>query len=147
MQLALLKRIGRHPPLEHIYALLPWSKPKKMDEETFMNTHHPKSRASFGGRSESGGKSKWPRADKAQRAFKMRNRKFTRSGYLALAQAEVLAGDIVGAEHYYQHPPNIISDRCHRIQERHRKRSSRHQLAVRAGRRNACTASTSLKQK
>jgi hypothetical protein len=66
--------------------------------KTIMNTRQPKSAAAYGARSKrwesnrAGGKSNG--SQNAQRSYER---------YLALAQAEVLAGDIVGAEYYYQH--------------------------------------------
>ena len=63
-----------------------------------MNTHQSKPRASFSARSKrwesNGARDKPKGSQNAQRSYER---------YLALAQAEVLAGDIVGAEHYYQH--------------------------------------------
>jgi Domain of unknown function (DUF4167) len=63
-----------------------------------MNTHQLKSRASYVARSKrwesNGARDKPKGSQNAQKSYER---------YLALAQAEVLAGDIVGAEHYYQH--------------------------------------------
>ena len=69
------------------------SGPKEM-----MNTHRPKSARPFANRSKqwtSKGARPEPRGSQnAQRNYER---------YLALAQAQVQAGDIVGAENYYQH--------------------------------------------
>ena len=63
-----------------------------------MNTRQPRSVASFGVRSarrgSNGTHDKPKGAQNAQRNYER---------YLALAQAEVRAGDIVAAENYYQH--------------------------------------------
>ena len=66
--------------------------------KTTMNTHQSKSAASFGARSKrwesNGARDKPKSSQNAQRSYER---------YMALAQAEVLAGNIVGAENYYQH--------------------------------------------
>jgi hypothetical protein len=66
--------------------------------KTIMNTHQSKSTTSFGARSKrwksNGARDKPKDSQNAQRNYER---------YLALAQAEILAGDIVGAEYYYQH--------------------------------------------
>ena len=66
--------------------------------KTTMNTRQNKSASSFGDRPK-----RWESTgvhDKPK-GFQIAQRSYER--YLALAQAEVLAGDIVGAENYYQH--------------------------------------------
>ena len=71
--------------------------------KTMTNTHRPKSARPFANRSK-----QWtsnvarlePRASQnAQRSYER---------YLALAQAQVQAGDIVGAENYYQHAEHFF---------------------------------------
>ncbi len=66
--------------------------------KTMMNTHRPKSARPFANRSKqwtSNGTRPEPRnSGNAQRNYER---------YLALAQAQAQAGDIVGAENYYQH--------------------------------------------
>ena len=65
---------------------------------TIMNTHQPKSNASLGARSKRWGSNA---AREKPRGSQNAQRSYER--YLALARAEVQAGDIVGAENYYQH--------------------------------------------
>jgi Domain of unknown function (DUF4167) len=66
--------------------------------KTMMNKHRPKSARPFANRSKqwtSNGAQPQPRGPgNAQRNYER---------YLALAQAQAQAGDIVGAENYYQH--------------------------------------------
>jgi hypothetical protein len=63
-----------------------------------MNTHRPKSRTPF-----AVGSKRWtssttrPKSDGSQNAQRSYER------YLALAQAQAQAGDLIGAENYYQH--------------------------------------------
>ena len=63
-----------------------------------MNAHQLKSRASFSGHSK-----RWESHGARDKPKGPQNAQKSYERYLALAQAEVLAGDIVGAEHYYQH--------------------------------------------
>jgi len=64
----------------------------------FMNTRPPKSATPFAARSRrwqsNGARGRPHGSENAQRSYER---------YLALAQAQILAGDIVGAENYYQH--------------------------------------------
>lgn len=66
--------------------------------KTFMNTRQPKSGASFGARSK-----RWESNAAREKPRGSQNAQSSYERYLALAQAEVLVGDIVGAEYYYQH--------------------------------------------
>ena len=65
---------------------------------TMINTRPSRSSSSFNNRprkpESNAGRQKPQNFQNAQRSYER---------YLALAQAEVLAGDIVGAENYYQH--------------------------------------------
>ena len=63
---------------------------------TIMNTRQPKSTKSFAARKrwESAPRGKPNGSQNAQRSYER---------YLALAETQVRAGDIVGAENYYQH--------------------------------------------
>ena len=66
--------------------------------KTMINTRQSRSSQSYDGRprkrESNTGREKPQNFQNAQRSYER---------YLALAQAEVLAGDIVGAENYYQH--------------------------------------------
>jgi hypothetical protein len=66
--------------------------------KTMRNTHRPKSARSFANRSKQWtshvARTEPRRSQNAQRSYER---------YLALAQAQAQAGDIVGAENYYQH--------------------------------------------
>ncbi len=65
---------------------------------TTMNTHRPKSARRFAHRS------KQPTSNVARPAPRgSQNAQRSYERYLALAQAQAQAGDIVGAENYYQH--------------------------------------------
>jgi hypothetical protein len=66
--------------------------------KTMMNTHRPKSARPFADRPK-----RWTSnvARPEPRGSQNAQRSYER--YLALAQAQVQAGDIVGAENYYQH--------------------------------------------
>ena len=64
---------------------------------TIMNSHHPIAARSFANRSKRG----TPNARPEPRGSQNAQRNYER--YLALAQAQAQAGDIVGAENYYQH--------------------------------------------
>ena len=66
--------------------------------KTTMNTHRPKSARPFANRSR-----QWTSnvARPEPRGYQNAQRSYER--YLALAQAQVQAGDIIGAENYYQH--------------------------------------------
>ena len=63
-----------------------------------MNSRQPRSNASYGARPK-----RWEQngARDNQRGSQNAQRSYER--YMALAQAEVQAGDIVGAENYFQH--------------------------------------------
>ncbi len=65
---------------------------------TPMNTRQHKSAASFGGRPK-----RWESNDARDKPNGSQNAQRSYERYLALAQAQVLTGDIVGAEYYYQH--------------------------------------------
>ena len=66
--------------------------------KTVMRTHQRKSAAAFVARSKrwtsSAARPEWKDSQNAQRSYER---------YLALAQAESLSGNMVGAENYYQH--------------------------------------------
>jgi Domain of unknown function (DUF4167) len=68
--------------------------------ETTMNMRSARPAASFAGRPKSGGDRLKPRY--SQNARKNYQR------YLALARAEALIGDMVGAENYYQHAEHYL---------------------------------------
>jgi hypothetical protein len=66
--------------------------------KTVMSTRQPKPAASFVARSKrwtsSAARPEWKGSQNAQRSYER---------YLALAQAESLSGNMIGAENYYQH--------------------------------------------
>ena len=62
-----------------------------------MNTRQPKSAASFAARKQ------WESNRSRDRSNGSQNAQRSYERYLALAETQVRAGDIVGAENYYQH--------------------------------------------
>jgi hypothetical protein len=72
--------------------------PKTVISKTVMRPRQPEPVASFAGRSRrrtsSAGRPESKGSQNAQRSYER---------YLALAQAEALSGDMIGAENYYQH--------------------------------------------
>lgn len=64
---------------------------------TIMNTRHPKSAASFVARK------RWESNTPRDKPNGSQNAQRSYERYLALAEAQARAGDIVGAENYYQH--------------------------------------------
>ena len=65
---------------------------------TIMNSHRPKSARSFADRSK-----QWTSNVGRQDPRGSQNAQRSYERYLALAKAQAQAGDIVGAENYYQH--------------------------------------------
>jgi hypothetical protein len=68
-----------------------------------MNTRHPRSTASFVARPK-----RWESNAVRNSPNGSQNAQRNYERYLALAQAEVLAGDTVGAENYYQHAEHFF---------------------------------------
>ena len=64
---------------------------------TIMNARQPKSAASFAARK------RWESNTPRDKPNGSQNAQRNYERYLALAEAQVRAGDIVGAENYYQH--------------------------------------------
>jgi hypothetical protein len=92
-------------------------------QKTMMNTHRPKSARPFANRSNQ----RKPNVSRSEpRGSQNAQKSYER--YLALAQVQAQAGDIVGAA--TTSTPNIISDRCPPT-ERHR-RIRRKAMACRA---------------
>ena len=83
--------------------------------KTNMNTRQPRPAASFAGRSK-----RWSSNAARPEQNGSHNARRNYERYLALAQAEAQSGNTVAAENYYQ-TPNIISDRCPRTEERHKR--------------------------
>lgn len=69
---------------------------------TIMNTRQPKSAASFVARKRWGSNSARDKPNGSQNARR------SYEHYLALAEAQVRAGDIIGAENYYQHAEHYL---------------------------------------
>lgn len=68
------------------------------DLKTIMNTQQSKSTTSFGSRSK-----RWNSNAARNKPNASQNARRSYERYLALAQAEIHAGDVVAAEYYYQH--------------------------------------------
>lgn len=66
--------------------------------KTRMNTRQPKPATSFASRSK-----RWTSSVARPELKGSQNAQKSYERYLALARAEALAGDVVGAENYYQH--------------------------------------------
>ena len=67
-------------------------------QKTMMNTHRPKSARPFANRS-----NQWKPNVARSEPRGSQNAQKSYERYLSLAQAQAQAGDIVGAENYYQH--------------------------------------------
>jgi hypothetical protein len=67
-----------------------------------MNTHQPKSATSFAARK------RWDSNTSRDTSSGSQNAQRSYERYLALAEAQVRAGDIVGAENYYQHAEHYL---------------------------------------
>jgi hypothetical protein len=68
-----------------------------------MYTRQPRSAASFGARSR-----RWESNAAPDKLKGSQNAQRSYERYLALAQAEVLAGNIIGAENYFQHAEHFF---------------------------------------
>jgi hypothetical protein len=66
--------------------------------KTVMSTRQPKPAASFAARSK-----RWTSSAARPELKGSQNAQRSYERYLALAQAEALSGDMIGAENYYQH--------------------------------------------
>jgi hypothetical protein len=67
-------------------------------QKTMRNTHRPKSAGPFANRS-----NQWTSHVLRTKPRGSQNAQRSYERYLALAQAQAQAGDIIGAENYYQH--------------------------------------------
>jgi hypothetical protein len=83
--------------------------------KTNKNTRQPRSAASFPARSK-----RWSSNAPRPELKGSHNAQRNYERYLALARAEALSGNTVGAENYYQHADHYFR-RCHRTEERNRR--------------------------
>lgn len=68
---------------------------------TMMNTRQPRSAAPFRSK-------QWQPNSRGDRPNGSQNAQASYARYMALAEAQVRAGDIVGAENYYQHAEHYL---------------------------------------